>query len=136
MHKNFHYENTWITKHGYENGVVFQINNVVSGDTYVGSTRSPLKKRLAQTISSAKIGKAGALYDSIREHGKECFEIEEVYECSPYDNPKEEVERYILEINPSLNKEVSNNSKINKNSGELFFDNRCLIDIYDIIDNK
>jgi len=101
--KNRAYVDKWTQTHGNPNGVIYLLTNIITGDTYIGSTRSPVKKRWWQTVSMANSGRTGILYENIRLHGKENFEVTELHACTINDSLLEEENRYLDHYNPSLN---------------------------------
>jgi GIY-YIG catalytic domain len=59
---------------------LYEIVNLANGKTYVGLTVQPLKRRYAQHLSAAKRGVRHPLYDAMRKHGVENFEIKSIRE--------------------------------------------------------
>ena len=94
----------WLQRHGHPDGIIYKWTNVVTGDTYIGSTRNPLSKRWHQAVAAANAGKGGLLNENIREWGKECFEKEILFECSPGDDLRQIETDWILDLLPSLNR--------------------------------
>lgn len=97
------YNEAWLKRHGNPNGFIYLITNVVTGDTYVGSTTSPIKKRWYQHISAARSGKTTAVATNIREWGEECFEIKVIHDCLPGEDKRELENYYLDEYAPTLN---------------------------------
>ena len=117
---NVKYVKEWTRKHSNPNGTVYLITNIVTGDTYVGSTRSPVKKRWWQTVSMANSGRAGLLYENVRLHGKENFEVTELYDCTVDDDLLEEENKYLDYHNPSLNAQYAKKCKKLKIEGNFY----------------
>lgn len=109
--ENINYNKAWIKRHGSETGRVYMVTNVVTGDSYIGSTVVPLKKRWYQMVAAANQGKTNKLSENIRAWGKECFDIEELYECSLGEKLKERENEFILEYLPSLNSNLAVQNK-------------------------
>lgn len=55
---------------------VYKITNKVNNRYYIGMTKQDINKRLSQHKQNAKNGKVTYLYNAIRKHGSENFEIE------------------------------------------------------------
>jgi len=83
-------------------GFIYKIVNTKTEDIYIGSTIQSLKNRFKAHRSSAKLGKPGTLYDSIRKIGVEYFSIESIEECKVEELDRKEKE-YYEKIEPSLN---------------------------------
>lgn len=61
---------------------VYKITNKVNSKYYIGMTKQSINKRFSQHKQSAKSGLSTYLYNAIRKHGIENFEIELICECS------------------------------------------------------
>jgi predicted GIY-YIG superfamily endonuclease len=55
--------------------LLYQITNSVNSKTYIGVTTSDLRTRLRGHRASARKGQSGALYNAMRKHGIDKFEI-------------------------------------------------------------
>lgn len=104
MSKSSEYVSNWIKKHSSSFGRIYKIVNVVTGETYIGRTKTPLKRRWYQHVTCANSNKSGLLYDNIRAWGKECFDIVSLYDCDAHDDISLVEIKFIKELNPELNK--------------------------------
>lgn len=57
-------------------GKIYLITNSINDKVYVGQTIQSVSKRFSSHKSSAKAGQAGALYNAMRKHGVENFQVE------------------------------------------------------------
>lgn len=89
-------------------GKVYKIWNNKTADIYIGSSFSCLKKRMAVHKSYCSVS-ALPLYNLMREHGSDNFQIEQIDELKT--NSKDELRRlegkYIREYKPSLNQRIA-----------------------------
>lgn len=61
---------------------VYLIRNNISGNVYVGITRTSLKRRFNSHKSNSRRGNKSKLYDAMRSYGTENFSISLLKECS------------------------------------------------------
>lgn len=94
----------WHKKNSYEYGAIYQILNIITGESYIGSTKQPLKKRWWQAVAAANQGRKDMLYENIRNYGKESFEVKELHICDGTEDILTKEQEFIDEYNPSLNK--------------------------------
>lgn len=106
------YGKTWLNKHGHPAGRVFIIANTQTGDSFIGHTTMPIKKRMYQVIAAANKGNKGMLYDNVRTYGKESFSIDTLYECSFEEDVVIKEREFITKLSPSLNRESVSNRKV------------------------
>lgn len=65
-------------------GSVYLVKNLVNGKSYVGQTRSPLRRRWNQHVGASKGPgkKTQVLHYAVRKYGASAFEVAELCECS------------------------------------------------------
>ena len=56
-------------------GYIYRIKNTITGRCYIGLTTRSVECRWDEHVGSAAIDTKGVLYDAIRKHGKDAFEI-------------------------------------------------------------
>jgi len=79
-------------------GVIYCIENTLTGMKYIGQTRRTLNVRISEHFSKNCSSKCTRLYNSIQKYGKEYFTFKCLHEC---ENSKldEMEEKYIIEYN-------------------------------------
>jgi len=101
----------WLDTHRNPSGIIYRFQNVITGEIYIGSTRSPLKKRWYQAVAAANAGRTDPVYENIRRYGKEVFEIECLHECTPEEDLRSTENEYIELHNPELNRNCAKKVK-------------------------
>ncbi len=94
----------WLERHGNEFGRVVEIFNMVTGDSYIGHTKKPATRLLYQARAACNQGREGLLYESMREWGRENFDVKTLYECTEDDDVIIKTREFIRMIKPSLNR--------------------------------
>ena len=89
----------------YENGKIYKIIHDNSENIYIGSTCSPLYKRMAQHKGSCKLRNDAALYTYMREYGADHFKIILIEDvpCSRREELTRREQHYIDLLQPALN---------------------------------
>lgn len=89
---------------------IYKITNSETSDVYVGSTMQTLRNRFKAHRSNARIGKDGRLYECMRQHGIEKFQIEllEDVHVETKGEIGQKERKYFDEIRPSLNMKQPN----------------------------
>ena len=84
----------------YKNGKIYQILNKQTNDVYVGSTCSPLCKRLSHHVIASKVKQGRTLYQLMNSIGTSLFYIEllENYPCENKEQLKQREGHYIRQI--------------------------------------
>lgn len=79
--------------------IVYLARNNVNGKGYVGQTRRTLEQRWAEHVNNAlKMMCEMPIYDAIRKHGAEAFEVSVLEECSSLENLDQAEVRWISEL--------------------------------------
>lgn len=99
-------------------GVVYEIKNTKTGESYIGFTKNSLKKVLRQYTSKARQktrqGEIRLLFDNIREFGRNVFVIDELYKLTADDDPDIMKGKWIRQFRPLLNKQEEQDELIDK----------------------
>lgn len=104
--KNSRYLRRWYYSQKNDNGNIFQITNMATGDSFIGCTTNSLKKRWWQILAAARAGDKGLLYDNIRIYGESVFVLDIIKECNHNDESKELLKHYISQFEPTLNSKI------------------------------
>jgi group I intron endonuclease len=84
-------------------GVVYEVKNLVTGNTYVGQTKTKLADRWGKHKSDARRGKVTPLCHALRKHGESAFSVEVVALCIDKDALNAAEIYYIRELRPDYN---------------------------------
>lgn len=77
---------------------IYCIRNMVDGRVYVGQTGSKLAQRMTRHYSDAKSNKPGRLFDAIRLHGRDAFQVEPLEENVPLAEGNASEERWVKQL--------------------------------------
>lgn len=99
-----------------ERAIIYKITNKINGYVYIGQTTQSLEERWNNHIKKMKEDDSRLLYQDMRNHGVENFEIEEIDSCSPRHRfiiEKHWTEEYIKRKYPVYNINLGSNNGLN-----------------------